>query len=61
MFIPSVIQRGRLAAVSSSIRKLSTAQALTPKDTFKVFSASIQPQLQATDIAHAASTTGIFT
>ena len=61
MFIRSVIQRGRTAAFSPSIRRQSTAQALTSKDAFKVFSAGIQPQLQATDIAHAASTTGIYT
>ena len=61
MFIRSVIQRGRIAAFSPTIRRQSTAQAVTPKDAFKAFSAGIQPQLQAIDIAHAASTTGIYT
>jgi isopenicillin N synthase-like dioxygenase len=34
---------------------------VAPKDAFKVFTAGIQPQLQVVDMAHAASTKGIYT
>ena len=61
MFIRSVIQRRRSEAFSSSIRRQTTAQAVTPKDNFKVFSAGIQLQLQSIDIAHAPSTMGNYT